>query len=185
MLGLALLLILLAAQAEAHGALPGGGGFYSGALHPFVAPEHLLVLLSGGLILGRDGRRRPVWALAIGLVAGLWSGLLIPGLQASLLGLTLGFGAILAWQARLPEWALAGLLLAAGAGIGMETDLPALNLRMASLGVGVSVFLIIMNAFALGAAVSGGRGAIVLQVAGAWMFAVAVMVLALTLRGLA
>lgn len=182
---LALLLMMAALPAQAHGTLPGGGGFYSGALHPLVALEHLLALLASGLILGRDGLRRPLWALGVGLVAGLWLGVTVAGLTVGLLAVTLGFGALLALQIRVPEWAYGALLLAVGLAVGLETDLPALNARLAAVGVSAAVFLITMNAFALGSVLAGSRLSVALRVAGAWMLAVALMVLALNLRGLA
>ena len=45
--------LIWAAPAQAHGTLAGGGGFYAGAAHPFLAVEHLLLLLAGGMLLGR------------------------------------------------------------------------------------------------------------------------------------
>jgi urease accessory protein len=177
------LLILFALPVQAHGTLPGGGGFYSGSLHPLVALEHLLVLLAGGLVLGRDGLRRPLWALGLGVGGGLWFAGPALGLQVVLLAVTLGLGAVLALQIRLTDWVLGPVLLAVGLAVGRDTDLPPLNLQFAALGVVVSVFLITLNAFALGSVLSGSRAAVVLRVAGAWMLAAALMVLALQLRG--
>jgi hydrogenase/urease accessory protein HupE len=109
----------------------------------------------------------------------------VVGLQAALLTVTLGFGALLALQIKLPEWVYAAILLAAGLAVGLETDLPQLNAQMAALGVGVAVFLITMNAFALAAMLTKARLPVALRVVGAWMLAVSMMVLALNLRGLA
>ena len=175
------LLILSASAARAHGTLPGGGGFYSGALHPLVALEHLLLLLAAGLALGRDGYRRPLWALALGLIAGLWLG--PAGASVVLLVLVLGIGAVLALQFRLPEGPHVLTLLAVGLAVGLDTDLPRANPAIAALGVCVAAFVITLNAFALGRALDGSRAALVLRVAGAWIFAAALMVLALSLRG--
>jgi urease accessory protein len=180
---LAALLIFSASAAEAHGTLPGGGGFYSGALHPLVALEHFLVLLAAGLALGRDGYRRPLWALAVGLGAGLWLG--EAGLSVLLLVLTLGLGSVLVLQWRAPEWVHWVALLAIGLAVGLDTDVPQTAPLLAALGVAVTVFLITLNAFALGHALAGSRAALVLRVAGAWMLAAALMVLALSLRVLA
>lgn len=181
---LALLLVIMGLPAQAHGTLPGGGGFYSGALHPLVAIEHLLLLLTSGLILGRDGLRWPLLALGFGVGVGLWSGAAVAGLQGVLLTTTLGFGAVLALQIKLPEWVYSAILLAAGLAVGLETDLPQLNARMAAAGVGVGVFLITMNSFALATLLTNSRLSVALRVAGAWMLAVSMMVLALNLRGL-
>lgn len=53
----ALLALLLAGRAAAHGTLPGGTGFQMVALHPIVAIDHLLALLLAGVVLGRGARR--------------------------------------------------------------------------------------------------------------------------------
>ena len=177
------LLMLMAGPAAAHGTLPGGGGFYSGALHPLVALEHLLALLATGFLLGRDRQRRPLWALGLGLGVGLWLGPVVAATSVVLLALTLGVGAALALQVRLPEWAGAAALLAVGLAVGSDTDLPQSAPAMAALGVCAGVFLITLNAFALAAALAGSWAALVLRVAGAWMLAAALMVLALHLRG--
>ena len=84
MFRLVLLLVMLGLPAQAHGTLPGGGGFYSGALHPLVAIEHLLLLLTGGLILGRDGLRWPLLALGLGVGVRLWSGVAVAGMEGVL-----------------------------------------------------------------------------------------------------
>ena len=118
-------------------------------------------------------------------MAGLWLGIAVAGLTVGLLALTLGFGALLALQIRVPEWAYGALLLAVGLAVGVETDLPVLIAGMAAAGVSAAVFLITMNAFALGSVLAGSRLSVALRVAGAWMLAVALMVLALNLRGLA
>lgn len=89
-----------------------------------------------------------------------------------LLAANFGFGAVLALQVKLPEWACTAGLLVAGLAIGRETDLPALNIHIATLGVGVVVFLISMKAFALGSVLTGSRVSAVLRVAGAWMLAI-------------
>ncbi len=178
-----LLFVAAAMPAQAHGTLPGGGGFLSGAMHPLVAIEHLLLLLSVGLILGRDGLRRSLLALGLGVGIGLWFGPAEASQQILLLGVTLGLGALLALQVMLAEFIYAAVLLVAGLSVGLDTDMPALNAGAAALGVGAGVFLITMNAYALGAALTNTRLAVTLRVAGAWMLAVSMMVLALNLQG--
>jgi hydrogenase/urease accessory protein HupE len=71
------LLALLAAGATpcwAHSPIPGIGNFYSGALHPFVSPAHLIALLALGLWLGQRGlagAKRPLVVLVSSLGLGL------------------------------------------------------------------------------------------------------------------
>ncbi len=48
---------LSSASAFAHSPIPGIGIFYSGALHPFVSPAHLIALLALGLAIGQRGQR--------------------------------------------------------------------------------------------------------------------------------
>ncbi len=185
MIFLAVLLLLVAGPAAAHGTLPGGGGFYAGMAHPLLALEHLLVLLAGGLVLGRDGGRGALLALVAGLAAGLWYGFAGGWVQGFLLAVTLGLGAVLALQLRLPGWAMVAVLGAVGLAVGVETDVPEVNAMAGVLGVTVGIFLIVLNAMALGSVLRAPWAAVALRVAGAWMLAVALMVLAVQFRGLA
>lgn len=118
-------------------------------------------------------------------MVGLWLGGPVAGLQTVLLAATLGFGIALALQVRLPEGVCTLVLLGVGMAVGIDTDLPPSDAGVAMAGVCVAVFLITMNAFALGTALTGPRASMVLRVSGAWMLTVAMMVLALNLRGLA
>ena len=89
------------------------------------------MLIAGGPVLGRGGVRRPLGGQALGLGAGHWFGVAVAGLQLVLLAMRLGLV------------------------VGLETDLPDVNVLMAAPGVGVAVFLIILNAFALGSVLNG------------------------------
>lgn len=175
------ILLLCGQSAQAHGTWTGAGGFVSGALHPFVALDHLLALATAGLVLGRDGMRLPLVALG----AGLGAGLMLGGFASPLLlpGLALGLAGGLAAQLRAPLALACLALLAVGLGIGGQTDLAPETRSMAILGLGVTVFLVAMNSYALGAALAASRAAFVLRVAGAWILAATLMVLGLTLRG--
>lgn len=67
----------------------------------------------------------------MGLGAGHWFDVAVAGLQLVLLAMRLGLV------------------------VGLETDLPDTNALMAAPGVGVAVFPIILNAFALGSVLNG------------------------------
>jgi urease accessory protein len=187
---LALALLLAASPATAHGSLPGGGGFYSGAAHPFLAVEHALLLLGLGLLLGRMpvavvGPSVLVLVLVLGLGAGLWAQqvLHLP-LTPYILGLALLCGVLLAVVPRLPPtWVQAGALLAGGL-VGADTDgivnvAQPMTTAFAVVGLGVGVLLIVLNAAALSQFLTARGWQIVTRVAGSWICAITVLVLAL------
>ncbi len=178
----ALLVLLLADPAAAHGTLPGGNGFQAGALHPLVAIEHLLALLVTGLALGRaEGTRGVVATGLLALFAGLALGLVratipAPG-PAMILLVALVLGLLLLRGGQLPIGVIAPPVLLLGWAIGADTDIPA-GSAMAGAGLFVAAGLIVLNLAALSQWV-GGRWPIVPRVAGSWFFAIALMVLAL------
>lgn len=164
----------------AHGTLPGGGGFYSGALHPVVALDHLLALLALGLLSGRWQTRLPTAGLLVGLMGGLaWAQPFVWG-PAVILLVTLSLGGVLAADRKPPTLALAALAVLLGAALGADTDTGAAGFAAAA-GTVVAVSLIVLNAMAL-AGLLRAHG-IVLRVAGSWMVAIACLVLALRMAG--
>ena len=180
-LPLAALLILLAGPAAAHGTLPGGSGFQAGALHPVVATDHLLALLVTGLALGRaEGRAVATGVLA--LLAGLSLGLMrgtVPYPGASLILLTaLLLGALLLWGRSLPIGVIAPPVLVLGWAIAADTDLAQGAGAAARAGLIVASGLIVLNLAALSQS-AGARWPVVPRIAGSWVFAIALMVLAL------
>nr|WP_222124887.1 HupE/UreJ family protein [Variovorax boronicumulans] len=114
-----------ASTAWAHGEIKGVGAFYSGVLHPFISPAHLIALVALGLLLGQRGvgaSRPAMGALAAALVLGLWLSLRLQGLPEPdpwllALGVVLGLGVVLArpW----PTWALVPLAALAGLAVGL------------------------------------------------------------------
>jgi urease accessory protein len=180
--------LLWAGPASAHGGLPGGGGFLSGALHPFAAVEHLVLLLSLGLLAGRLPRERRGRAFAL-LLAGLLAGLaasvtgragLLPAgaATAAILVLALIAGLVLALDPTLPAAAVAGAALVAGLAVGADTEVESAAV-LAAAGVVVGVFLIVLDAAALSAWTTQPPLPIARRVAGSWIAAIAIMLLAL------
>lgn len=114
-----------AGAAWAHGEIKGVGAFYSGVLHPFMSPAHLIALVALGLLFGQRGvgaSRPAMGALAAALVPGLWLSLRLQGLPEPdpwllALGTVLGLGVVLArpW----PTWALVTLAALAGLAVGL------------------------------------------------------------------
>lgn len=189
----AVLLALTPEVAQAHGTLAGGGGFYAGLAHPFLAWEHTILLIGLGLLLGGLGRlhaRLPLWSLLIGLVTGLALGPLLgmAGSGPAVLLIALLAGATLAMAIRLPVQVLAIMALGSGLAVGLDTGVPpppnmtAVELYAPYLGVVVGVHLIVLNAMAVASIATRPPFTIAVRMAGSWIIAIAVLVLVLHLR---
>lgn len=192
-----LVALAFTAPAAAHGTVEGLSGFYAGFAHPFVAWEHLLLLIALGLMLGRFAGRPARWpliALATSFVLGLAltrAGVAAspPPLVAPVLAEAALAGAALALGFAPPRAALVVACAAAGAMIALDTDLAVgdgslLSAAEASAGLAIGVFVILLDTMAVGAFAARPSLRIAPRVAGSWIVAVAVMVLALHFRGL-
>lgn len=113
-----------ASAAWAHGEIKGVGAFYSGVLHPFISPAHLIALMALGLLFGQRGvlaSRQAMGALAASLAGGLWLSLRLqlpePDPLLLALGMLLGLSVVLArpW----PTWALVPLAALVGLAVGL------------------------------------------------------------------
>ncbi len=181
MIRLALLALLAATPAAAHGTLPGGGGFQAGVAHPFLAAEHLLLLIGLGALLGRQGLRRPLAGLLIGLICGLGLTLLHWGpMQPAILILALVVGGLLAAAIPVGDAVLIGIATVAGILVGADTD--GATVIGAYVGVIAGVFLIVLNSMALARLGATWLNGVPLRVAGSWVAAAAILVLAFLLR---
>ncbi len=107
------------AMAMAH-PVQSGGGFGSGLLHPLSGLDHLLAMITAGLLLGWH-LRRPVYGVLL-FVAAFGAGLLLatpgrvlPGLESVLIA-TVSLAGLILWRVRtLPvNGLLIGLVLMAG-----------------------------------------------------------------------
>jgi urease accessory protein len=176
--------------AQAHSPIQGLGTFYGHLLHPVFVPAHALLLAAAALMLGQQGRK----AARIGLVAlGL---AFAAGLTAAKAGLLDGvreqillFGALLIGGAvgigmQMP--ATLTTLAAAGAGvaIGLDSATNALVQREAILAfagvtIGVLYFAILITGSTVGLTAHWHR--IGVRIAGSWIVAISVMVLALSI----
>jgi urease accessory protein len=182
MIRLAVLALLSATPAAAHGTLPGGDGFYSGAAHPFLAADHLLLLAGLGALLGRTGQRRPLIALLIALITGY--ALTSPvSLQPAILILALVIGGLLAAASPISPAFSIGIAAATGLMVGADTD--GSTGLVAFAGATIAVFLIVLNAMALAHVAAPRLNGVPLRVAGSWIAAAAILVLAFLMRGTA
>lgn len=119
--------LAIAGPAAAHAPIPGVGVFFSGALHPFIAPALLLSLTAFGLLLGQSCRGRlpragPALATCVlAMVAGLFLHSRVEGLNTDRLLLLCGAltGVAVAFAWRLP----ASVNLSFGVVVGLTTGL--------------------------------------------------------------
>lgn len=178
--------LLLAVPAAAHGNLPGGGGFASGFAHPFVATEHALAIAALGLLCGRTGQL----AAAVWLIIGLGAGFALFGAgigiaQAGILGLALVAGLMLAFALAPPPLAISLGAVTLGLFVGLETDRPVSTSSPAFAYVGAitAALLIFLNSMAIATWLGARWNRVPLRVAGAWIAAAAMLILAFVLRG--
>lgn len=179
-----------AGAAWAHGEIKGVGAFYSGVLHPFISPAHLIALLTLGLLFGQRGvvaSRHAMAALLAAMALGLWLSLRLQGLPEPdplLLGLgtLLGLSVVLArpW----PTWALVPLAALAGlsVGLGSAPDGMAPAQRSAAL-MGTLVGASLCTACLAGLVHHLRRpwALVGVRVVGSWLSASAILVLTLAL----
>lgn len=187
---LAALLAAAPALAHAHGDLQGLAPFYAGMLHPLLVPAQLVALLALGLLAGQSRLGTARLALALLLLAlimslpaaAAWTVDTAPLLLAAALALAL---AVVAAR-PLPRSLLVLLALAVGAGIGLGSSPetvagPARWAWLAGSGIGAFASSALVAALADAARPSWAR--IGVRVAGSWLAASALLVLALRLAG--
>lgn len=163
------------------------GGVGEAALQALLEPAHLVVLIVIALLLGPPGWRvaRDAWmAFAVGLIAGLALAAAGRGgdTGAALLVIAAVGGGLVALGRPMPMPLLGGIAGAAGAGLGIGTELeaPAWAGRLAMLALvfaGSGIAAVALAAMA--ARLQRPWGRVLVRVAGSWMTAVALLVLAL------
>jgi urease accessory protein len=185
--------LALSAGAHAHSTMPGAGDLVNGALHPVSVPAHVLILLGLGLALGQQvpfgpGRTLLVFAPCAAVALGLTTQFTFTVPQPALIGVALCAGTVVAMGRQIPfiAWAI---LVAAGAvcmGLdsGVEDGSGATEIRMlCGTLAGVVVFLF-TTAFYTSMAMEQKRKwlHIALRVAGSWIVAISLLMLAFALR---
>ena len=186
----AALLCLATAAAQAHTVIPGIGGFAGGLLHPLLVPAHTLALIALGLLAGGFSIRAQILLLAIFAIAACVSFAFIAmaysATQAETLILCLGaaIGLVLA-AGLLPPLPIAAGVTAVASGALMFDSVPpvlsasetALSLTGAAMA---AMALATMSAWLSGALPRRIRE-MAIRIAGSWIAASAIMVLALRL----
>lgn len=189
---LAAALALVAAPAWAHGAIPGIGAFYSGALHPFVSPAHLIVLLALGLRFGQTAQqhtrqaKHATLALLLALVAGLclhtWAG--DPDTDRILLACAALAGLAVATARAMPAAVDVALGLIVGAAVGLSSGPSGVEGRtyvMMLLGTGLASIGLTAYVTVMVSIIQRAWLRVAVRVLGSWLAAAALLVLALGL----
>jgi urease accessory protein len=162
-------------------------GLLGGAVQA-LAPAHLVALISVALLAGRTSRRERVAyvaAFAAGLVTGL--GALAAGVGETPAGDLLMAVAVLCGLAaaaalRLPRGLLAPLAFVVGLAGGLDSPPDAISLReavLALIGTACAGTAALAVMVAVSAVLAGLWQGIALRVAGSWIAAIAILVLAL------
>lgn len=165
--------------------------FTVGVLHPLLVPSHLVALVGLGLLAGRGAAPAAavLAAFAVGLATGLGAIAWGIGETASgdvVLAVAALSGLFAAVGVTIPLLLAAPLALAAGAAIGLDSPPEAIQLRDAVLTlIGTAcgaVAALAVTTMAAAALVRLGQG-IPARVAGSWVAAIAILVLALRWAG--
>lgn len=178
--------------AHAHLTVEGVGEVANGALHPLMTPAHALVILSLGLLLGQQvplKLKMPIRTFAPVSAAALLftlSGHVTGVYQPTLIGIALTAAILVAVEIKIPSWLGVVLCAAAALAIGLDSAV--------DTGTTVSVLKTLagtwlsLNAavFYLAVCTSNAEdrkwARVGIRVLGSWIIAIALMVLAFSLR---
>jgi urease accessory protein len=187
-----LLLLAFPTTVHAHIELTVTDGIWDGMLHPLVTPMHLLMILALGFMAGRQPWRElkvpwfiflSVSAIALALTNTGWIRQVYPPL---FVGLALIMGTFLALEKSPPNWANCALFgLTAGA-LGLdslvEAEIKSWIVKW-QLGNWLCVNLLVFDiAFYVDAGWKQKWLKIALRVAGSWLIAISLMILAFSFR---
>jgi hydrogenase/urease accessory protein HupE len=185
-------LLLLAASESALAHVSGGGivDSYSGLLHPFTEPLHIITILGLGLMLSQQGRSVPPqgWiaytiAALIGLIVSN-TGLTLP-VNIMLYTLALTLGLLVASRPTLPRQACIVLSLIVGFTLGLDSmstteGIGKLIVSIFSTTTGLGIALLIVIGW--GDYFSRDWQKIGIRVIGSWIAASALLVFTLSLN---
>jgi hydrogenase/urease accessory protein HupE len=189
---LALFLAFLAVPwtAEAHSIGKNIGDFYWGFLHPATSMESAFPLIALGLLAGQQGAEKARWMIglfALGIIAGpliaLSLGTPVLASWVNLISFII-LGALLALARPWPLPVLAGLSLVFGLTQGWSnaaemTQATGKLLYACGMILGGYLIVLLLAAFAVNTGKSAEWQRIALRIAGSWIAAIGLMVIAL------
>lgn len=184
-------LALFSGAAAAHAAGAGGSDLYAGALHALSAPAHLLSFVAIGLLAGQQAGKAQsmLMALCLALIMGTLASSTHPPPQAIgplNLAVTAILGALVAAAWSLPGPVRLALTAVCGLGLGWASGMEVgrgTNRWLFAPGVGVAGLAV--STYCLMAADyllrrNAGWMRIAVRIAGSWIAAIAILVLAIT-----
>jgi urease accessory protein len=161
-------------------------GFFGGLLHPLLVPAHAIALLGLGLLIGTHAQyRAPLLAFAAALGLGLLAiarGIGQTPADSVVLAMAAITGMLVAAALPLPTFLRAAIAAIAGGAIGLDSPPQAVSLGAASaalIGTGFGASFALMLIAFIAAQLAGPRQRIGLRIAGSWIAASAILVLAL------
>jgi urease accessory protein len=172
--------------AQAHDPI-GGNTFWSGLLHPWLVPAHVLALTGLILLAGRQGGRWLFAGFAAGLLAGVFA--LTRGVGETpapviILALAAVTGTLVAATWTLPRLLTAAIAFAGGAAIALDSPPQAVRIETAlliQLGSALGALIPLVLLGTLATRICATQAWIGARVLGAWIAASAILVLALRL----
>jgi len=189
---LALLLLSLPATADAHTAISGVGDFFGGALHPLMTPTHLLVLLALGLLAAQHSSLQLKISLAVFIsfsALGLLlttTGLVKTVYPPVLIGIALVAGVLVVLEKPLPAIANGAIFTLAALALGLDSAVEngsAPVITKTLLGTWLGLILAVADmAYYLSLLTRQRWQQIGIRVAGSWISAASLMILAFALR---
>jgi urease accessory protein len=193
-LSAAVLLVLapsLAPPAHAHLMSTGFGPFYDGLSHLFVTPEDLLQVIGVALLAGLGGAssaRAALFALPAAWLAGSLVGTLV-GAHATAVApaavVTLTLGGLIAADAPLPPWTIAGITVAIGVLAGAQNGAELAAAHASTLVAAGAACALFVTLSLLGGQVVSVRAPwarVVVRVGGSWIAAIGLLMLGWSLR---
>ena len=176
-----------------HVAVEGWSDFANGAIHPVVNPAQLLVVAGLALLVGRQEPlriKRPMLAFAIPSAIAL--GLTAAGIggelpQPVLCAIALCLGLLVAIGKALPQIVVTGLCTLAAVAISLDSGVENggwSSVLQTLVGTWLSLCLLVLYVSLATSNATGKPWAeIAVRILGSWLVAIALMVLAFSLRG--
>ena len=186
-----LVLLTLPAEAHAHSPIKGMNDFINGVLHPVTTPAHILIILALGFWMGQRQPRlirfpmivfAPVSAVALVLTI---TRSLPPVSPWLLSGVALAAGILVAMDCAIPKAAIVILFAACAALIGLDSPVESdsgFTVFKTLLGVWISLQVLLCDIAIYVSLAKKPWQKIGIRVAGSWIIAISVLMLAFALK---